>query len=291
MSISHSSSYAVHNTRHYSLPIPAGLGAFTVALPAIAGLAVVNSMNSSRLRHKLDRNTSQSPRRLQVFLFLLIVYETVIATLAGTHLTPASNLRCGLDDKWHSLFHNRDVDRIRRIQDQFRCCGLHSVYDMAWPFQDKTHVKSPCAESFDRQQSCFPAWRAEEQKVAGLLLLVSILVFLWQVSRDHCRYFSRTLNGIVLARLNIAHRQTAVVAPPLSEPSWLDRIFRSGRSRQDAESGQGPRRALGYQSNPERYSDNLITEEGGDTSVEVHRPQVTTANSEYIAAPPPLVVD
>ncbi|EON67738.1 hypothetical protein W97_06992 [Coniosporium apollinis CBS 100218] len=264
MSVSHSSSYAVRNIQHYSLPIPAGLGAFTVALPAIAGLAVVNSMNSSRRRHKLDRNTSQSPRRLQVFLFLLIVYETVIATLAGTHITPASNLRCGLDDKWHSLFHNRDVDRIRRIQDQFRCCGLHSVYDMAWPFQDKTHVKSPCAESFDRQQSCFPAWRAEEQKVAGLLLLVSILVFLWQ---------------------------TAVVASPLPEPSWLDRILRSGRSRQDAESGQGPRRALEYQSNPERYSDSLITEEGGDTPVEVHRPQVTTANSEYITAPPPLVVD
>ncbi|KAJ9649349.1 hypothetical protein H2199_000124 [Coniosporium tulheliwenetii] len=239
--------YAVRNIRHYSLPIPAGLGAFTVALPAIAGLAVENSMNSSRRRHKLDRNTSRSPRRLQVFLFILVVYETVIATLAGTHLAPASTLRCGLDDKWHSLFHNRDVNRIRRIQDEFQCCGLHSVYDMAWPFQDRTHHG-----------------RAEEQKVAGLLMLVPILVFLWQ---------------------------TAVAASPLPKPSWLDRIFRSDRSRRDAGSGQGPRRALEYQNNRDRYSDNLITEEGGDTSVDVHRPQITTANSEYITAPPPLVVD
>lgn len=63
----------------------------------------------------------------------------------------------------------------------------------------RAHVRNLSAGS----RAVFQHGRAEEQKVAGLLMLVPILVFLWQVSRDRCRHLSRTLDGIILARLTL----------------------------------------------------------------------------------------
>ncbi len=62
------------------------------------------------------------------------------------------------------------------------CCGLHHVKEKAWPFQDQHHAADACATMFGRQESCFGAWRRDEQVYAGLLLLVAVVSFLIKVS-------------------------------------------------------------------------------------------------------------
>lgn len=70
---------------------------------------------------------------------------------------------------------------IRRIQDDFSCCGLMSTKDMAYPIPDATHGADACLVRYERDQSCFEPWRQEERKVAIMLLIVPIAVFIWMV--------------------------------------------------------------------------------------------------------------
>lgn len=117
---------------------------------------------------------------LAVFM-LLVIYETVIATLALTHMAPSGNLSCGLDREWARLFTSKNARTTRRIQDRHQCCGLHSVVDRAWPFPDKRHTIQSCVQAFDRQRSCFDGWRRDEQITSGLMLFVAVAVFLLKV--------------------------------------------------------------------------------------------------------------
>lgn len=114
---------------------------------------------------------------------LLIIYDTIIATLALNHMTPPSNLTCHLEQQWGRLFSSKNAEIIRRIQDWHQCCGLHSVVDKAWPFADGSHPVTACRDAFSRQNSCFGEWRRDEQITAGLLLLVAGVMFLIKVSR------------------------------------------------------------------------------------------------------------
>lgn len=113
---------------------------------------------------------------------LLVVYETVIATLALTHMAPPANLACGLGRQWENLYSNKNSAAIRRIQDAYQCCGLHHVKQMAWPFPDKNRGADACVKMFGRQESCFGQWRRDEQVSAGLLFFVAVTTFLIQVS-------------------------------------------------------------------------------------------------------------
>jgi hypothetical protein len=73
------------------------------------------------------------------------------------------------------------VKAIQAIQNAFDCCGLKNPTDMAWPFQDKTHDQFACEIRYGRKNGCFDAWKAEEQQVAGILIAVVGMVFIWQV--------------------------------------------------------------------------------------------------------------
>lgn len=111
-----------------------------------------------------------------------MVYETAIATLSLTHLVPNDDLNCGLDQKWDRLFRSKDSAGIRRIQDAHQCCGLNSILDRAWPFQNRDHGVNECAKAFNRTKACLGSWKKDEQIAAGLLLLVAIVTFLLKVS-------------------------------------------------------------------------------------------------------------
>ena len=117
-------------------------------------------------------------------MLILIIYEVVLATLSGTHIGPVNSLRCGLDDRWRNLYQNKDGDAVRRIQNAFQCCGLHSVLDMAWPFPGGGIGPDACRVNYGRTRSCFEAWRREEQMVGSLMLVVVISVFIWKVCCD-----------------------------------------------------------------------------------------------------------
>lgn len=53
------------------------------------------------------------------------------------------------------------------MQDALECCGLRSVRDMAWPFQDKTHGVDACVVRYGRQTACLDVWTKEAASVLG----------------------------------------------------------------------------------------------------------------------------
>lgn len=116
-----------------------------------------------------------------IAFMVLIIYETAIATLALTHMAPPSELICGLERHWGALFSNKNADAIRRIQEQFQCCGFRNVQDRAWPFPDRRHTARACVEAFGRSSSCLGGWRQMEQVTGGLILLIAVVTFLLKV--------------------------------------------------------------------------------------------------------------
>jgi len=123
----------------------------------------------------------QRPPLVIVANTLIFIYSTAVITLLGTHAAPPSGLDCGLHERWQKLFRSKNRDAIRTIQDAFNCCGLTNSRDMAWPFPDKNHDVDSCETSFNRNSGCLAAWKAEEQQIAGILIAVVGMVFLWQV--------------------------------------------------------------------------------------------------------------
>ena len=168
-------SITLYRVRALALPIPTAAAAATIVLPLITGASLrgVQSVN------RRAKNASSSPTL--VMFVLLIIYETVVATLALSHMVPASELTCGLDRQWTHLFSSKDAEKIRRIQDRHHCCGLRTAIDRAWPFPDKHHLAASCTQMFDRPQSCLAGWMQDMQMTAGLMLLVVVVVFLTKV--------------------------------------------------------------------------------------------------------------
>jgi hypothetical protein len=128
----------------------------------------------------MSRGEIQRPPIVIVANTIIFIYSTVVITLLGTHAAPPSGLNCSLHERWQKLFHNKDRDAIKTIQDAFNCCGFANSHDMAWPFPDKTHSIHACETTFNRNRGCSDAWKAEEQQTAGLLIVVVGLVFIWQ---------------------------------------------------------------------------------------------------------------
>jgi len=79
------------------------------------------------------------------------------------------------------MFRAKDAEGIRRIQDAFNCCGFNSARDMAYPFPDASHGSDACLVRYERQRACMEPWRHEEQKVAIMLLVVPLAVFVWKI--------------------------------------------------------------------------------------------------------------
>jgi len=190
-------SICLHKIRTHSLPIPTTLGAFTLILPIIAGLTLemgVKSAAGSRQRYG-----QQTLRRYYpLMLFILVVYETVIATLSGTYLAPDIVLDCGLQERWRNLWRQHDADAIRSIQEAFQCCGLRSSIDMPWPFPNKNTDVHECARRLGTNKGCFDDWKRDEGLVAGLMLAVACLVFVWKV---RVKYPKSTADADTNARL------------------------------------------------------------------------------------------
>jgi len=174
------SSISLHKIRTLSLPIPTTLGAFTLVLPIVAGLTLELRVKSAgRTR---QRGRQQTLRRwYPLMLFILVVYETVIATLSGTYIAPDGALDCGLQERWRNLWRLHNADAIRSIQDAFQCCGLRTSVDMPWPFPNKNTDVHECARRLGTDKSCFEDWKRDERLVAGLMLAVACLVFIWKV--------------------------------------------------------------------------------------------------------------
>lgn len=165
--------------RSLALPISNITAMATIILPILAGV-ILRSLTYESHEGPRDAKIRYSWSMI-ILVMLLIVYETVIATLALTCITPPNDLSCHLERQWSWLFSNKNADVIRRIQDRHQCCGLHSVRDRAWPFPDRGHTAAACHEAFGRRRSCFGGWKQDEQITAGLMLSVAVVAFLIKV--------------------------------------------------------------------------------------------------------------
>ncbi|KAA8576071.1 hypothetical protein MFRU_009g00270 [Monilinia fructicola] len=171
--------YSYSQIRSLSLPISQALALFTVVLPLATGISIQGAAGLIERANKKEQNQLTLP--LIAVIGFQLVYETVVATLALTYMIPPTSLKCGLEDTWQDLFTSKDERKIRDIQDALNCCGLHSVYDRAYPFRADAHAAGNCVELTNRSQSCLGTWRQSEQINAGLLLLVAICIFILKV--------------------------------------------------------------------------------------------------------------
>jgi len=160
-----------------SLPIPKALALLTVALPFITGISTHGT--SILVRKGSKQEQAQLTLPLLAILAFQLAYETIVATLAATHIIPPSDLLCGLNTRWAQLYSSHNEAAIKAIQDGLSCCGFNSVKDRAWPFG--ASEPSACAAIFKRTNSCVAAWRQAEQINAGLLLIVALVAFLVNV--------------------------------------------------------------------------------------------------------------
>jgi len=174
--------YALHQTTTYSLPIPTILSALTVALPPLAGITL-ETLISFQYQLASKKGAAQTSKIFQVVNGAFLIYETLLATLAGTHISPLGGLRCPLHDKWQELFHIKNSERIRRIQNAFECCGFSTTKEMAWPFPGNGRGADACVVRYAERadKPCLEDWRDMERKVAIVLLVVPLGVFLWKV--------------------------------------------------------------------------------------------------------------
>lgn len=166
------------------IPISSTLSGFTAFLPIVSGIlleAGYDITRSHEKRKRIPRGQTPRPPLVIVANTLIFIYSTVVITLLGTHAAPSPGLNCGLEQRWTSLFRHKNAEAIRTIQDTFRCCGLMNTHDRAWPFPGGNNRADACEKHLHYPQGCFKPWRGEEQKVAGLMITVVGLVFLWQV--------------------------------------------------------------------------------------------------------------
>jgi hypothetical protein len=197
--------YASSRSNSRSVPISDTLSGFTTALPLVSGLLLECGYDFTRLQERRKhqpRGETQRPPLVIVANTLIFIYSTVVITLLGTHAGPPSGLDCGLKEQWQRLYKGKKTESVRAIQDAFTCCGLMNSHDMAWPFPDKSHTAKSCENTYpERTSGCFGAWRAEEQQVAGILMAVVGMVFIWQVSKT--LYYS----GLILTCVVRHHRR------------------------------------------------------------------------------------
>ncbi len=176
--------YASSRANARSVPIPDVLAGFTTALPIVAGLLLECGYDLTRRqerRQHLSRGEIKRPPLVILVNAIIFIYSTVVITLLGTHAAPPAGLNCGLRERWETLYHLKDADAIKKIQDAFNCCGLKHPRDMPYPFESKHITLDTCERSFDRHNGCMGAWKAEEQQMAGILIGVVAMVFIWQV--------------------------------------------------------------------------------------------------------------
>lgn len=192
--------YALHRTNSLSLPIPNVQSAFTLALPALAGIALetlISFQTSLQAKGEL-----QYSKTFQAITAVFLIYETVLATLSGTHIAPLGGLWCPLHDRWQNLYRAKDSGHIRAIQEALQCCGFASTRDMSWPFPQKGSGADTCAVRFDRDRACLEPWRNEERKVASKTLPFTCPVTFEDVADDTSSHASGGAIGRVFVEGN-----------------------------------------------------------------------------------------
>ncbi|KAK4555541.1 hypothetical protein LTR86_007294 [Recurvomyces mirabilis] len=203
-----------------------------MALPFLSGIALETLISyRNRLAAKGQLPTS---RVFQIVITGFLIFESVLATLAGSHISPPGSLDCALRERWQHLFRNKDA----------------SSKDMAFPFPGQGRGGNACQVAYGRDRACLGPWRAAEQKVAIMLLVVPLAVFVWKI--------------VILATHST------------SPPSWLPSSIRlPGENGEASGSGNRRRQAIEYRDNEAGAEQH----EGEDDSVRAEINQLNRDSS------------
>ncbi|KAJ5952486.1 uncharacterized protein N7479_010899 [Penicillium vulpinum] len=159
------------------LPLPTWIPAVATVISPITVLTLIfPRVFSTRLNNETARNG-----RWSTISDMLNQAQTIIATIVATaalaYLFPDRILSCNLDQQWQEFFKSKNSQAIRSIQDEFRCCGLRSLHDRAWPFKDRNHGDNACETQLGYQSSCFAPWREYQQRTSWMIFVAAFCVF------------------------------------------------------------------------------------------------------------------
>jgi hypothetical protein len=158
------------------LPLPTWVPAITTLISPITILTLIATRI---LFPRVNNETPRNHRWSTTFGILnqtQTVISTIVATVALAYL-PDRILSCNLDQQWQAFFQSKNSHSIRSIQDEFRCCGLRSLHDRAWPFKDRNHGDNACELQLQYQRSCFAPWREHQQKTSWMIFAAAVFVF------------------------------------------------------------------------------------------------------------------
>ncbi|CAG8214578.1 unnamed protein product [Penicillium olsonii] len=110
------------------------------------------------------------------------VVLTIVATAALGQLFPNRILSCQLEQQWQAYFRSKNAHAVRSIQDEFRCCGLRSLHDRAWPFKDQNHGDNACELQLAYQRSCLAPWGEHQQSTAWMIFAAAVLGFVAKIA-------------------------------------------------------------------------------------------------------------
>ncbi|KAL2001295.1 hypothetical protein VTN02DRAFT_1937 [Thermoascus thermophilus] len=180
------------------LPLPTSLTAVGTLLPLLTfAIPPIYSLLRTAVRSRKSPNEIRSRLftiLLPVLSHLLTLVPTAVATLALTYLVPGDILNCRLENLWQSYYHTKNERAIRGIQYELQCCGLRSVRDRAWPFKDgsRGYGDGECEKRFGYGRSCLALWRGEEQRVAGMVFVAAVVVWLVNIGVFYFNNHRRT---------------------------------------------------------------------------------------------------
>ncbi|KAJ5872780.1 uncharacterized protein N7529_005133 [Penicillium soppii] len=159
------------------LPLPTWVPAIATLISPITILTLIAT------RILFPRLNNEAPRNYRwtttfgILNQIQTIISTIVATVALAYLFPDRILSCNLDQQWQVFFQSKNSHAIRSIQDEFRCCGLRSLHDRAWPFKDRNHGDNACELQLRYQRSCFTPWRENQQKTSWMIFAAAVFVF------------------------------------------------------------------------------------------------------------------
>lgn len=108
--------------------------------------------------------------RRPVFL-LCAICEIGVLILMLSYIFPTEKSVARLSERWERLYAGNQTLAIKSLQDVGNCCGLASLTDKAWPFENN----GACHHIYNREESCLSSW-SESQNLTAVLIIVVMSV-------------------------------------------------------------------------------------------------------------------
>lgn len=147
----------------------------------------------------------------KTYFLLCAICEMSVIAVTLSHIFPAANSVARLSLRWTVLYAENNTMVIKSLQDSGNCCGLASLTDKAWPFENSS---AACHEIYKRQASCLSSW-LESHNLAAVMIIVVVSITL-------------IFKGILIV-ISICFRKTTILVLETNDNiSILDKELESG---------------------------------------------------------------